>query len=572
MVIRYILKTIAILAICVTLVQPTLAKRKNFTQISAEILTSLQSANPVASTMQGVNSYDNRLADYSSNGIKAQIKALKNFEKALHGVRNNKMTADQRVDFRLTKSNLDIALQNLNKIKWYRKMPQIYIDEAVNGIHSLMVSDHVPMSEKIYSLISRMKAVPALFKSARKNIKSSPPVWNDLAKESLESAIEFYRRVGGTLMNKFPEKADEILKVSTAARESMNDFLVVLAEAQTGVAGSYAVGKANIDYMLTNKYHFTFDSDSLLRMTKVMLNNAQNEYAEYEAYVDENHQNGRDSVFVPATFTREDMIGYYAWESNQVMLFIDDEDIISIPADMPALSIEEMPAYLAPVSDVSKYIGTGSNNGLQTGRIYIRPIPLELDRRQVEARFRYVHRRGFRATVVHSAFPGHYLQQYLAKLNSSEIRKWQNDLLLIEGWALYADELMYRSGLFGDEDAAVWLKILKRRRDQAAMAVAQINLQTGVMNTEQAADWLISEMDVRSTVEQLDLRKKVLTMTLKPFDQVAPILGYIELGRLFTAAEEHHGTLFVESDFYDRILRLGAISPALMWEALSLVP
>jgi len=239
---------------------------KTFESLSGGILEALQSFYPVEATARGIHSYDHRLADFSSKSVKTMVKKLTDYSRQLYKYRNAKLTPDQQVDYRLIRSNVDIALLDLKQIKWHQKSPQLYIDEAVDGIYSLLLSQHAPLSERVYSIIARMKAVPGLFETARKNLKAPPEPYLDLASESLESAMRFYREVAADLMRQFPDRADEILRVSTKAREAMNDFVVFLSDVRPGSETSFAIGKKNFDYMLNHQYFLGFDSDSLLKL------------------------------------------------------------------------------------------------------------------------------------------------------------------------------------------------------------------------------------------------------------------------------------------------------------------
>ncbi|UCC43734.1 MAG: DUF885 domain-containing protein [Candidatus Zixiibacteriota bacterium] len=545
---------------------PGFGKKRTFEQRTAEILECLQSFDPVRATELGIHSYDHRLADYSSRAVKDQIKKLKQFEQVLYGYRKAQFSQQQKIDYKLIKSNVDIALQDLDKIKWHRKLPQLYIDEAVDGIFTLMVSRHAPMSEKIHSILGRMRQVPDLFATARRNIKNPPQVWIDLGKEALESGLEFYRRVAGQLMAEFPEKADEILQVSTAAREAMNDYLVHLSGMEAGAETAFAIGRNNYDYKLLHEYFLPFGSDSLLKIGQSLLEEASRQYSEYEENVETNHQNGLDSVFVPASFSKEDLLDYYSWECNQVRTFLESENILSLPDSLAPVQVIEATPALSTVISGNSYQPAGPFERQQTGYFYVRPVPDDIDRRQLEARYRYVHRRGFRGPVVREVYPGRHLQMQIATQQESDVRRWQQSPMMIEGWALYVDELMHQRGLYGEEDPAAWLTVLGGIRFSAACIVAEVKLQTGQFTYDQCTDWLVQVLDARTESAELYLQNSVRRLTLAPTAWMTPLIGRREIKRLREACELAAGPAFVESDFHDRLLAEGSIPPALLWE------
>jgi hypothetical protein len=441
----------------------------------------------------------------------------------------------------------------------------LYIDEAVDGVYSLLLAQNAPLSEKLLSILARMKSVPDLFATARQNLKRPPDVYLDLAAESLESAQLFYKDVAGELMRQFPDRADEILRLSTAAREAMNDFAVFLSGIEAGPDTAIAIGKVNFDYLLAHSYFLEYDSDSLLKLGESLLADADAEYKRYEQYVDENRQTGRDSVFVPASFVKQDVLDYYKWETNQLRVFLTENDIVSVPDDIAPIEVVETPPFLKTMIAGIAYQGAGPFDRVQRGIFYVRPIPSQRD-----ARYRYVHRRGFKGSAVHESYPGHHLQMQLAGRNPSIIRKWQSNPMMVEGWALYCEELMYQSGLYGDEDPGTWLAILGGIRYRAARIVADVKLHTGQFTYDECVDWMIKTLDAETESDKEYHRVMVRKYTLTPTNWMSYLIGKLEIERLREDVMNRDGDEFVEQMFYDQLLSYGSIPPALIREAFGL--
>jgi uncharacterized protein (DUF885 family) len=539
-------------------------------QLGDQILNSLQSFYPVHATSMGIHEYDHLLTDYSSGSVKAMVKKLSDFQKAIYPYRGAELAVEDRIKYQLLKSNLDMALLDLNKIKWQNRSPQLYVDEAVNGLYFLMLNNYAPLSERLPSIIGRMKEVPKLFETARKNIKDAPEVYIEAAIESLEAGSGFYQQAAGTLMREFPDRADEILKVSTQAREAMNDFSAYLAGMTRTEAHGFAIGANNFDYMLSNGLLLPYNADSLLKLGEALLAQAQTDYREYAAYMETNRQNGADSVFVPSTFTRRDILDYYQWETDQVRIFCEMKNLISVPKTIAPVQVVETPAFLRPMIGGIAYEPAGPFDRVQTAVFYVRPIPEDLSAEQLAARYRFVHRRGFRGSVVHEAYPGHHLQLQIAALNTDPVRKWQQNILLIEGWALYCEEMTYHAGLYGKEDPAQWLSILGGIRFRAARIVADVKLHTGQFTYDECVNWMISALDARTDSDKDYIRTEVRRYTISPTVQLSYLIGKMEIEKLREKMLARDGDRFLESDFNDQLLTQGAIPPSLIGEALDL--
>lgn len=545
-------------------------KSRNFQDICLDVLESIQTFYPVRATEMGIHAYDFHLADYSKKSIKSMIKKLKEHEKALYKYKNSDLENYQRLNYKLVRSYVDIALLDLERIRWHKISPQLYVDEAVQGLYLLTISSHAPLHEKRVAMMARMKAVPGLFATARKNLKNPPPIYIEAAQESLESGLDFYRDVAGELMNQFPEQADEILKVSTAAREAMTDFATWLAELTPGEPTSFAIGKKNFDYKLTNEYFLDFDSDSLLRIGSRLLAEADRAYKDYKINIEENHQNGSDSVYVPPSFSRHDILTYYSWETAQVRLFLEESGFITVPDDIAPVKIVETPTFLRTMITSIAYQPAGPFDSIQQGIFYIRPVPEDLDRRQLEARFRYSHRRGFRGSIVHEAYPGHHLQMQLAGRHPDPVRRWAYNIMMIEGWALYSEEAIYHHGLFGEEDPVQWLGVLGGIRFRAMRIVADVMLHTGQLTYEECVDWACDALQITSESSKQFVRREIRRYTFSPTYQMSYLMGKREIMKLREAAKARDGDTFDLRAFHDALLAEGSIPPALMWDVLGL--
>ncbi len=549
---------------------PVFAENAAFTKLGGQILTDLQAFDPVKATQMGIHTYDARLADYSSKSIRTQISRLKDHHKSLRRFNSSNLDSHELINHRLLESNLNIALLDLDKIRWYERSPQMYVDQAVDGVYSLVLSQHAPLSDRLFSIVERMKQVPELLRTAQKNIKRAPAVYIETTRQSLEGGIDFYQQVAGELMKQFPEEADNILKHSTAAREAMTSFSAYLEGLERSDEHSFAIGKQNFDYMLSHGHLLGFDSDSLLRIGENLLAEVQAEYVDYLDFVENNRQNGQDSVFIPATFTRQDVLDYYAWEVNQVRVFLEMNDIVTIPADIAPVDVVQTPPFLRSMIAGIAYQPAGPFDAVQKGYFYIRPIPDELDRAQLDARYRYVHRRGFRGSVVHEAFPGHHLQMQLAGMSGDPVRKWQQNIMLIEGWALYCEEMVYHAGLYGDNDPATWLNILRGIRFRAARIIADVKLHTGQFTYDECVDWMIRTLDIDTEAGKQYIRTEVRRYTLTPTVQMSYLMGKVLIEQLRDAMMQRDGDAYSDNEFHDALLGQGSIPLPLLREALGL--
>ncbi|MFZ1682611.1 MAG: DUF885 domain-containing protein [Candidatus Zixiibacteriota bacterium] len=562
----------ALLILLALSAQGASSKKKAVTvdEIGGEIMGALEAFDPVNSTSLGIHEYDGKFADYSGQSVKLMVNRLKQFESRLSKLDKTTPPGRDLINLKLLHSDVRTMLVNLDNIQWHKKSPQLYVDQVMEGMYLLMLSQHATTEKKLPSILSRMRSVPALLATALANIKRPPAVWIQLSKNTIDDASKFYGQVASDLANQFPKRSAEIAKAANAARTAMNDFRVALEKMTPGDDKGFAIGEGNFTYLLQNQYFMNITADSLLHLGEALLDSAQIAYRSYKKLVEEKHQNGEDSVFAPASFSRQDILDYYNWEAKQVRTYLKLNEIITVPDYVTELSVVETPSVLRSVISGIAYQPAGPFDQIQKGLFYVRPLPDSMDRAALDARYRFVQRRGFKGSVVHEGYPGHHLQMQIAAHNLDPIRKFQMNMMMIEGWALYSEEVMYRTGLYGAENPAQWLGVLGGIRFRAARIVADVKLHTGQFTYDECVGWMIKTLDAETESDEQYLRKEVQRYTYRPTVQMSYLMGKREIEKLRDAAQKKEGNDFLESRFYDNLLAEGSIPPALMWEVMNL--
>jgi uncharacterized protein (DUF885 family) len=561
--------TVTFCALTCTLAEAK-SKAVTFEALCGLALDEIEQFYPVASSGMGLRLHDRRFADFSSSTVATAIKRMTNLKSQLNAIPQAGTTDNQNLNRKLVVSNLDAAIVDLRDIQWHKRSPQLYVDEAVNGVYYLVLNTRIPPIERLVSVLSRLRGVPGLFATARKNLKSAPKLLTDLAIENLESGSSFYQDVSVDLIRQFPDRSGEIGRVVLSARDAMKDFVEFLQKLPVSPDTSLGIGKTLYDYKLRHEYFLPFGSDSLLKLGTALFASADQTYREYRDQIDTRHQRGLDSVYVPKKFSRKDVLDYYDWEVEQVRTFLETNEIVSVPDDIAEVACVQTPIFLRSMVAGIAYQSPGAFDTLGSGIFYVRPIPDSLDQTQLEARYRYVHRRGFRGSVVHEAYPGHHLQMEIAKRAPDRVRQWQTNTLMIEGWALYCEQMIYEEEIYGAEDPAQWLAILGGIRFRAARIIADVKIHTGQFTYDSAVEWMISALEAQTETEKDYLRKEVRSIAVYPTIRMCYLTGKREIMALREAMEIRDGENFSLQTFHDNLLANGSIPPTLLWEVLGL--
>ncbi|MHC4861029.1 MAG: DUF885 family protein, partial [Planctomycetota bacterium] len=150
----------------------------------------------------------------------------------------------------------------------------------------------------------------------------------------------------------------------------------------------------------------------------------------------------------------------------------------------------------------------------------------------------------------HEMWPGHHLQQGIARRNLNRLRRSYYTSTYGEGWALYGEEMMHRHGFY--RDPRTRLAQLAMRRWRCARVVIDPSLHCGWMSTKGAIDFLVERAGLARVNAEAEVRRYLGNPT-RPF---AYIWGWLEIEELRKECLRRGMT---EREFHDRFLETGAI-------------
>jgi hypothetical protein len=154
---------------------------------------------------------------------------------------------------------------------------------------------------------------------------------------------------------------------------------------------------------------------------------------------------------------------------------------------------------------------------------------------------------------VHEGLPGHHLQLSIARLNPDSLRNLYQDVVQNEGWALYAESEMWEQGGLGPSLAA-HVSVLRSWRFRIRRVIYDVNVETGVWNLQQAADWKSQSPPGQGRVDP-DIKRSI--------NWPAQLIGYFSGKEQILALKEDYrkklGAGYSERRFNDELLALGSV-------------
>jgi uncharacterized protein (DUF885 family) len=175
---------------------------------------------------------------------------------------------------------------------------------------------------------------------------------------------------------------------------------------------------------------------------------------------------------------------------------------------------------------------------------------------------REYNRRGIADVTVHEAMPGHYVQLWHANANPSVLRAVLGSGSFVEGWAVYAENLMAESGFLNRDPLyrLVQLKLLARTIVNAILDQA---IHVDGMTRQEA----LKLMKVNAFQQESEAAGKWTRASLTSTQLSTYFVGREEHNGMRAEAERKAGKGFNLKDYHDKVLSYGS-APARYVRAL----
>ena len=517
-------------------------------------------AQPAKATLDGVHTYDGRLATYQPESLQAERRRLESFHQALDTIPEAGLTPSDRLDRQLALANLGWRRLNLDELRPWQTNPMVYTEEISNGLLWLAIYPTASAPKRLASLVDRERQVPRLLREARAYLQNPPLEFVEVARESVLGLVDL---VGRDLPASFKgvgsPKLQREFRTSTArAKTALGAFLVWLdRDLQPRSKGSFALGPTRYASLLRLKEGITQPLAELEAMGQAELNAKETRFQELAKalgakgsplQVWETQRQNHPSA--------EGLLEEAHQQVERLERFVRDRDLMPIP-DHQSLVVAPTPAAL-PGTFASQYmVGPFEATAVPARYFITLPDPTWSKALQEEHLAEY-SRFGLWATSAHEAYPGHYLQGLYLRQAPSPFRA--GDLFasdcLIEGWAHYCEQLMVEQG-FLDSDPLFELAQVKESLLRVARYLVSIRLHTQGMSLEEATRFFMEH----AYLGKAAARTEALRGTYEP-TYLSYTYGKLELLRLRRDLQAKEGNAFSLTRFHERVLRTGQVP---MW-------
>jgi uncharacterized protein (DUF885 family) len=405
-------------------------------------------------------------------------------------------------------------------------------------------------------LTDRLAKAPQYIDASRKMVTMPGHLYGVVGSEQLDGAASFFN---GALTDaakahyardarafaRFSAARDATLAAIVRTKSYIDDHVAQWPE-------NFAMGRQAYDTMLRDEQLLPLDSRDVERMANDELAHGWAEEAWLTA------QSKHDNLpFGPQSGggmapDGAQLIDYYRSRIAETGHFVVEHDLLTIPAWLGTINVQETPKFMQPVSPGASMISPRPLSTETNGYYFITPptslgeAAARLDMNQDFDRDRIL------STAAHEAMPGHFLQLSIARRHPDFIRRTQNSGVFAEGWAFYGEEMFVRLGLYGN-DLDPRLFTARWERVRGARAIVDPKLASGEWTYEQAADFYAQE----SGFTREAARAATAAIATNPGYFIAYTVGRWQIQQLLSAYQQRTGGKGSLHDFHDRLLSYG---------------
>ena len=431
---------------------------------------------PVAGTHAGWHERDGRLPDLTDHAVDEHVRALDSLLERIDAVDDLDLTVDEQVDLEVLRARLAAEAFDLSEIGRHRWDPLTW--DPAGGLHALAIRDFAPPSERLRSAHERLSAVPGFLADARQTLREMSAI-------HVETAL---LRLDG-----FDAVLDELAPLGPLdsalvdrARDAVASHRAWLAERLPASRRDPRLGVRLYSAALWHHLDEELAPVQVLEMAEAHLDDVNAQMREVAAeYLGETVHSpdivrraladAADRAYVD----RDTVVPTIRHALDRATRFVRDHDLLTLP-DQP-VDVGDMPRIHRGVA-VAYCDAPGALEAapLRTF-VAVAPPPEDWAPERVQSFLREYNGDLLHDLAIHEAMPGHVVQLARARAaDTSLVRRLAPSGVFIEGWAVYAEELLADRGYAPDDDPRAHLRMRLQQLKMQARATLNAILDARV--------------------------------------------------------------------------------------------
>jgi uncharacterized protein DUF885 len=479
--------------------------------------------------------------DWSDDAVRARGGAIDDFRGRLAEV------ADGSVAAGLLELAIGHAEWELNGLRGWERDPLIAVRESLGALLDLLVQPRELIEDSTDDAVAILAAVPALVADLTPRVGAARAPFARLAIAALDEAPGQLDRSVAALGGLFgaDRVRRDLIPLADVAGAALADYRALLERSLPALEEGVAIAEPAYRHLLNDLGGVRLTPDEL-----VVAARAERDRAVALEEIERN-RNRRLSPDAPATDI-DALLAGMAKAELEVRLFLEEQDLLTVPAGAGRYGFEPMPRWIVPLEDVGNtdWLGSPAEPERPAYR-YVRPPSPN------GGYFARAAATDPRTTVAHEGM--HVLQFALSATNPDPARRRFHDSVPNEGIALYTESLLLGAGLFDDRPHTRAL-MHNMQRLRAIRAEVDVQLALGRWSIDEAAAELVRAVPL----DPATAHHEATFFATSPGQAASYLAGKLELERFLALSRRRAGDAFSLRTFHDELLRNGHVPVALL--------
>lgn len=458
--------------------------RSSWPMFRDAFIAGLFKLDPAYAVYQGKHEYDGQLPDWSAAGLKKQSDFLRDVLAEAQSFDETKLSREDRFERRYLMKVAEGRLFWLDDADQPHHNPQYYVGGGLDP-NVYIARPYADKAKRMQVMIRFFGNIPAAAAHIRANLKTPMPLsFVDFGVAAFKGFADFYAKDAREAFAdvKDPALQAQFAAASDKASKAMRDLAGWVEAQRPAATQDFALGADRFARMLRATEGVDVPLDVLEEIGKHDL--LANHNALFEAC--KHYAPGRT---VPECIAKmsanKPADGPVAEAQRQIPMlrkFVVDHDLVTIPGTEEALAKESPPynrqnsAYIDPPGPFDKGIPS----------VYYISPPDPAWPKAVQEAF-VPGKADLLFTTVHEVMPGHFVQFLHSNRSPSPIGRIFVGYAFAEGWAHYAEEMMWDAGL-NDGDPETHIGQLSNALLRDCRFLSAIGLHTWGMTQQQSQE------------------------------------------------------------------------------------
>ncbi len=540
--------------------------------LADSFIDEMPALHPVGATSMGDHRFDGQLDEVSAEARASEAEFIRRYQAELAKIERSELARANQVDYALLAHELESSLWSLEELQSWAWNPLDYTQLTGGAIYSLMAREFAPLEQRLGHVADRLEQFPRLLEQVRGTLVAErvPQVHAETAVRQNKGVLSILENMVKPSMSALPEteqaRLTAAMEIATTAVETHQEWLenTLLPNAKA----DFRVGAELFDTRLAFALNTPLTRQQIRERAESEFHRVRGEmyevsrsiYAEQYplAKLPGEPDEAFRQVIIRAALEvayrdlppRDGIVETAKAQIEQATQFVREHDLVEVPDDPVEVII--MPEFARGFSIAY----CDSPGPLDTGQktfYAISPVPGDWSEKQVNSFLREYNVYSMQDLTVHEAMPGHFLQLAHSGRYPSTLRAVLQSGTFIEGWAVYAEQLMVNAG-YNDNDPRQKLIALKWLLRSVTNALMDQAIHVDGMTREEAMDLMVEG----GFQEEREAALKWVRAQLS-FTQLSTyMVGYLEHIDLLAEVKKAWGDDFTPRRYHDMLLSFGS--------------